>query len=58
MEELGNAYAEMYAHDGQVDLHVEERRRVVALLNNKLSDEERRVLDKCPDLEELEVVVK
>lgn len=57
MDELGNTYAEIYARDRRVDQDEEERRQVLALLTNRLTDGERQVIDKCHDLEEIEVVV-
>lgn len=57
MEEIGTSYAKIYAKDNQIELHVEERQQVLGLITNKLTAAEQLVLDKLPDVAEIEEVV-
>lgn len=38
MTKIGNAYVEIYMHDEEVDLNVEECKHMLAIITNKLTN--------------------
>lgn len=57
MTDIGDAYAEIYTKDEQVELHAAERQQVLSLIDWILAAEERATLDRLLDAAEIEEVV-
>lgn len=58
MNYIGIAYASILAKDSQVQASSQEQQDVMALITKKLTERERSILDRIPDMEEIEETIK
>lgn len=58
LTEVGNYYIEIFTKDPLIQANIKERRQVLSLISNKLTDLKRAILDREPTRDEVEAVVK